>query len=248
MIECDPTAQPETLPQGFELNSRIKILIVDDDDVCRELLRDAIDGEEVEASLASDGIDAMEKLHACPFDILITDLSMPRMDGLTLLRHARQLHPNILAIVITGYGSLESAIEAIRLGAYDYLQKPFKIERITLMTRNAVEKVKILREKDQLLKDIEILYQRLHFLEGECRNLQDTIKTPQNDHGIETPLFLFPRHTLPLNLFEIPHENSTQILSKLERLKELRRDKVIDEAEFSLLKKAIINKFGSKES
>jgi len=50
MIECDPTAQTETLPQGFELDSRIKILIVDDDDVCRELLRDAIDGDEVEAA------------------------------------------------------------------------------------------------------------------------------------------------------------------------------------------------------
>ncbi len=242
-------AMPDTPLRGCGLNSRIKILIVDDDDVCRELLRDAIEDDEVDATLASDGMDALEKLRTSSFDILITDLNMPRMDGLTLLTHARQIHPHILTIIITGYGSLESAIEAIRLGAYDYVQKPFKIERITIMTRNAVEKVKILREKNQLLKDLEIVYRKLHLLEEECHSTTAGTPAPQNDHpAANASVLLFPRHTLPLNLFEIHRESPAQVLSKLERLKELRRDHVISDAEFTLLKRAIINNFGSKET
>jgi DNA-binding NtrC family response regulator len=130
------------------LESPIRILIADDDDLCREILRDAIQGEDVFVKIAADGVDALEMLGSSPFDILITDLNMPRMDGLTLLGHARELHPHILSIIITGFGSLESAIEAIRRGAYDYVQKPFKLEEISVAIRNAKEKITILGSVD----------------------------------------------------------------------------------------------------
>jgi DNA-binding NtrC family response regulator len=127
-----PEAEGTTCDRGSGVESPVKILVVDDDEICREILKDSIGQWGVEVGLASDGLEGLEKLAAGPFDILITDINMPRMDGLTLLREAKQRYPHILTIIITGYGSLESAIEAIRQGTYDYMQKPFKIEELAV--------------------------------------------------------------------------------------------------------------------
>lgn len=71
--------------------------------MCREVLRDAIQGKDVSIRITADGVEALGALEAAPYDILITDLNMPRMDGLSLLGHARELHPHILTIIITGF-------------------------------------------------------------------------------------------------------------------------------------------------
>jgi DNA-binding response OmpR family regulator len=223
----------------------IRVLIADDDEVCREILQDAIQKEGVEVVLASDGIEALERLSEDPSDILISDLNMPRMDGLTLLKNARQKHPHILTIIITGYGSLQSAIEAIRLGAYDYIQKPFKIEEITVATRNAIDKVKSGKEKALLLKELEALHHKLELLEA-VRNLG-----PKEDKGLlsesgsDASLCLFSRSGLPLRFLEVPDESPSRVLAALESLKELRRDGTIDDLEFQRLKKFIIEKIES---
>ena len=223
----------------------IRVLIVDDDEVCREILQDAIQKEGVEVVLASDGIEALERLSEDPSDILISDLNMPRMDGLTLLKNARQKHPHILTIIITGYGSLQSAIEAIRLGAYDYIQKPFKIEEITVATRNAIDKVRSVKEKALLLKELEALHHKLELLEA-VRNLG-----PKEDKGLlsesgsDASLCLFSGSGLPLRFLEVPDESPSRVLATLESLKELRRDGTIDEFEFQRLKKFIIEKIES---
>lgn len=227
----------------------VKILIVDDDDVCRELLKESIQEElGVDVTLAPNGLKALEMLHSNPFDILITDLNMPGMDGLKLVSHARQIYPHILSIIVTGYGSMETAIEAIREGAYDYILKPFKIDRIAVVTRNAIEKVRILRDKTRLLKELEAAYRKLQFLEGRCGDAHGRGEGVPGEEGLESPFFLLPRHNLPLNFFEVPEEASARILTKLERLKDLRRERVIDEMEFFLLKKAIFDGLGSKKS
>lgn len=226
----------------------VKILIVDDDDVYRDLLKDAIEELGVEVDLSADGVQALEKLQVAPFDVLVTDLNMPRMDGLKLLTYARQFYPNILTIIITGYGSLESAIEAIREGAYDYVQKPFKIEQITVVARNAIEKVKILRDKAKLLKELELAYRKLQLLEREPHVEQSDGELAFPDSRAENTYFLFPRQSLPLYLLETPLENADHALNKLERLRELKKEGVISESEFSLLKKSIINSLGSTHS
>jgi DNA-binding response OmpR family regulator len=226
----------------------VKILIVDDDDVYRELLKDAIEELGVEVDLSADGIQAVEKLQVAPFDILVTDLNMPRMDGLKLLTYARHLYPSILTIIITGYGSLESAIEAIREGAYDYVQKPFKIEQITVVARNAIEKVKILRDKAKLLKELELAYRKLHLLERESDAKQSDGEIALLESTGDNTYFLFPRQSLPLYLLESRIENADHTLTKLERLKELKKEGVISESEFSLLKKSIINSLGPTHS
>jgi CheY-like chemotaxis protein len=223
----------------------IRILIVDDDDVCRRLIRDAIEEEGVNVDLAGDGIDALDQLQKNPADMLITDLHMPRMDGLTLLTHARHLLPHLLSIIITGYGSLESAVEAIRKGAYDYLQKPFTMERISVVTRNAIDMIRISREKTLLLSELEGAYRKLQFLEGRG--------TAEGTNGAEQPkedksrrsYCLYPHQPLPLYYYELPKDPAANVLNRLERLAELKREGAINESEFSLLKKSIIQHPGS---
>ena len=190
----------------------------------------------------------MHLLDATAFDILITDLNMPGMDGLQLLSHARKMYPNILGIIVTGYGSMETAIEAIRHGAYDYILKPFKIDRIAVVTRNAIEKVKILREKTLLLKELEAAYRRLQLLESRAAPSESEEEYALAKDTLMSQVFLTPRHNLSLNAFEVPEEASTRALKKLERLRELKQERVIDEREFSLLKRAIMDSLGSEES
>lgn len=223
----------------------IRILIADDDEVCSRLIRDAIEDEGVEVTLAGDGMDALDQLKQDPADILITDLHMPRMDGLTLLTHARQLLPHLLSIIITGYGSLESAVEAIHKGAYDYVQKPFSIERISVVTRNAVGLIRISREKARLLSELEGAYRKLQLIESRSTAGRSNGAEPRQEDGSQRPHFLSPHQPLPLYYFEAPKDPSASILSRLERLAELKRQGVLNESELSMLKKAVIHHLGS---
>jgi DNA-binding NtrC family response regulator len=222
----------------------IKLLIVDDDQICREILRDALATLEIEVVLAGDGVEGLEKLAVEPFDILITDLNMPRMDGMTLLQEARERYPHILTIIITGYGSLGSATEAIRKGAYDYIQKPFKIEEILIVTRNAVEKIKILWEKNVILEELASAYRKLHELEtqresGSKPYAKDVNKGYSADLNT---LLLFPRHTMPLSLFERSPDEPDRVLVVLERLKTLRQQGIINDDELKRLKKGVLQR------
>jgi YesN/AraC family two-component response regulator len=230
------------------VDAPIKILIVDDDQICREILADALGTLGVQVGLAGDGVEGLEKLAGEPFDILITDLNMPRMDGLTLLQEARGHYPHILTIIITGYGSLESAIEAIRSGTYDYIQKPFKIEEIQIVTRNAIEKIEMLREKNRMLEELRSAYHKLDQCEAERESrpvgqLEDFDE--EGSSGAGRTLHLFPGHTLPLSLLERSSDEPNRVLTVLERLKDLRRQMVINDDELERLKKSVLDRMNN---
>jgi len=225
----------------------IKVLIVDDDQICREILRETLESQEITVALAGDGLEGLDKLSTEPFDILITDLNMPRMDGLTLLQEAREHYPHI---IITGYGSLESAIEAIRKGTYDYIQKPFKIEEIQIVTRNAIEKIKLVREKQRILEELRSAYHKLNQIEAEQGSRESSPARESDDglgHTLNT-ISLFPRHTLPLALFEKLPEESGGVLAVLERLKDLRQQGIINDGELDLLKKRVLDRLDRPRS
>jgi len=236
-----------TWNRGFEVESPVKILIVDDDEICREILRDSIEQPGVEVTLAGDGMEGLEKLAAGPLDILITDINMPRMDGLTLLREAKQRYPHILTIIITGYGSLESAIEAIRQGTYDYMQKPFKIEELAVTTRNAVEKVKMLKDKQQILEELEAAHRRLREMEEEQRLLREAnnAETAERPAMVLNPYGMLSRRSVPLSAFERSPEEPAHVLNELERLKDLRLKGIINDKEFENLKKVILDRLAT---
>jgi DNA-binding NtrC family response regulator len=126
------------------------ILVVDDEAGIREMVRAVLQGDGHEVVVAPAAEPALERLSRDSFDLLITDLSMPGMDGNQLLRRAAVDHPEMPAIVITAYGSKESAIEAMRHGAVNYLEKPFDVEEMRLHVRRALRQRSLADENRRL--------------------------------------------------------------------------------------------------
>ena len=216
------------------------MIIADDDDICRGLLRDAIEMDNVNVYMASDGAEALSIIEKENADVLITDLNMPRMDGLSLINHARQINPSIVSIIITGFGSLETAIKAIQQGAYDYVQKPFSVERITVVARNAVEKTRILKEKSKLLGELEAAYQNLKFLETQSHGVQDSDSRSSTHPNVKDGYYVLSQSTLPVFCYDSPPHASFQVLAQLERLSQLKREGAVSDSEFAALKQLII--------
>lgn len=127
-----------------------RILIVDDDLRMRQLIRDTLASEGINAVLCSDGAEAAELLLQQTTDLIITDLMMPQLDGMELLNLALQANPDCLVVVISGYGSIESAVQAIKNGAYDYLQKPFEPDQLLLVVQRALVRLQLQEENRQL--------------------------------------------------------------------------------------------------
>jgi DNA-binding NtrC family response regulator len=127
-----------------------KILLVDDEPRILSLLHSVLRVEGVESVSAKDGPTAVALLRQQKFDLLITDIRMSPMDGMELFRVARAESPDLPVILLTAYGSVETAIEAMKKGAFDYLTKPFKVDELILTVRRALEYSEIKAERDEL--------------------------------------------------------------------------------------------------
>jgi len=119
-------------------NERPRILVVDDEQAVRDLLSKTLTMADYDVDSADDGPSAIEKMRAVEYDLLITDLKMPGMDGLSVIREARKLIADLRVIIITGYSTEASAIEAINLGVSGYLTKPFRLPRILAAAARAL--------------------------------------------------------------------------------------------------------------
>lgn len=120
------------------VSGRARILVVDDEASIRELLAKTLALADYEVDLAPDGRAALDRMRIIPYDLLITDLRMAGVDGLTVIREARRLKPDIPVIIVTGYSTEASAIEAINLGVQGYLTKPFRVPRILAAAAKAL--------------------------------------------------------------------------------------------------------------
>jgi len=128
-----------------------KILIVDDERSMRDVLSIMLKRAGYGVSAASDGEEAIAHIDKELFDLVITDLKMPKAGGLDVLRAVKESSPESVVLIITAFASAESAVEAMKLGAYDYLTKPFQVDEVQLIVRNALEKRRLSTE-NMLLK------------------------------------------------------------------------------------------------
>lgn len=125
-------------PSAAARPGRPRILVVDDEASIREVLARTLSLAEYEVEAVADGRTALERLKLVPYDLLITDLKMPGVDGLTVIREARRYRPDLPVIIITGFSSEASAIDAANLGVAGYLTKPFRVPRVLAVAAKAL--------------------------------------------------------------------------------------------------------------
>jgi len=123
-----------------EERNRAKILVVDDDELLADNLVEYLITLGYEATSAYGGRQALDKFEQGDFQLVVTDLMMPEMGGLELLQKVKALDKRVIVMVITGYGTIESAVDAIRKGAYDFVPKPFKMDELEVIIGRALEK------------------------------------------------------------------------------------------------------------
>ena len=147
-----------------------RVLVVDDQDVICEVLRALLRREGFDVETCADGKSALAKLRASAYDVVLLDKNLPDLSGLEVLAEARKLRPDLEIIMITGYASLDSALSALRRGAYDYLVKPFAdLGEVSEKVRRAAEKVHLLRENQRLTADLRARNQLLETTVAELR-------------------------------------------------------------------------------
>ncbi len=117
-----------------------KILIAEDDGETRELLVDYLEQEGYDVVAVKDGEDALAVIHKQEVDVLLTDLKMPRLDGMSLLSKVKTEKPGIVVLMMTGYACVDTAVKAMKLGAEDYITKPVNLEELRLQLCKAIEK------------------------------------------------------------------------------------------------------------
>ncbi len=136
-------------------NIKGRILIIEDEKSLREVLRMLLEEEGYEITAASNGLEGIDYLRNDIFDLVVTDIKMPKADGFEVLRNARELSPATIVIMITAFGTTEATIEAMKLGAYDYIHKPFKIDEIRLIIEKAFEKKNLSKELSLLREQVK---------------------------------------------------------------------------------------------
>ncbi len=130
------------------------ILVVDDKDSVRKMLSETLQAEGHEVEVAKNGHTAVEKAKHGRFDLVLTDLKMPEMDGLEVLSHIRESNPETAVIVMTAYGTIEDAVKAMKQGAYDFLTKPFDPDRLSVIIQRALENRRLLAENELLREEL----------------------------------------------------------------------------------------------
>ncbi len=129
-----------------------RVLIVDDEELIRASLKKAATEEGYEVFLAENGKEALNLVEKLDFDLVLLDLRLPDLNGIEVLKKIKEIDEDLLVIIITGYASVESAIEAIKIGAYDYIKIPFKADYIKLILKLALDKIKLNREAQRFIR------------------------------------------------------------------------------------------------
>lgn len=130
------------------------ILVIDDERAIRNTLKDILSFEGFEVEEASDGVEGVEMIKAKDYDCILCDVKMPRMDGLEVLDKVKEMKPDIPFVVISGHGNIETAVDAVKKGAFDFISKPPDLNRLLITIRNAMDKGRLVTETKQLRKRI----------------------------------------------------------------------------------------------
>jgi DNA-binding NtrC family response regulator len=152
-----------------------RILVVDDEEIVCESCKRILEEEGYEVETAVSGGEAFEKMKDRPFEIVITDLKMPGIDGMEVLRTFRREYPDTIVIMITGFSTVETAVEAMKLGAFDYIPKPFTPDEVSIVVKKAIEKKSLLLENIYLRQELQEKY-GFHNIVGKSKKMQEVYR------------------------------------------------------------------------
>jgi len=224
--------------------NQIRMLIAEDDEILGTMLRDFLQKPERELQVKKNGQEAIRDFKNQPYDIVIADLMLPGADGLQVLKEVKARYPECEVIIITGYASLDTAIQAIRGGAYDYIRKPFKLEELEVAVKNASEKILLIRENRHLLQKLK---DTMGEMEGLHRAWDEFLA--QTVRRGSPPVGAFSETDLNITLKQLPpdfdltrKEFQEKALNILDRLTSLRQQDLIGEEEFLSFKKVLLEK------
>jgi len=223
----------------------LRVLLVDDYIPSRNVLEELLQGDDFEICPAENGLEGIHALKTARFDLVVTDLKMPGASGIDVLRMAREVNPDVQVIIITGYASLETAIDAIKAGAYDYVTRPFKLDEMKIVVQNACEKIRLIKENKRLIQNLDQLYRKMRDIQKVEKGTPRS-QIPQRTEEIEAlGSFLdfqaVAGATLPLTM-QKRRVDKGYVLVELEKLGQLRNEGVLSEDEFERCKQKILSK------
>lgn len=171
------------------------ILIVDDDLYVRESLREILNDNGYSIEEAADGKTALDMLARHPIDVMLLDLDLPRIPGMEVLEKTVAEFPTVGVVIVSGKGTIQLAVEATKLGAYDFLEKPLEVQRTMLTVRNAIEKQFLVRQRDRLIDEAKQRYQMVgvspamqqiyHLIDRAAASLSKVLIMGENGTGKE---------------------------------------------------------------
>ena len=148
-----------------------RILVVDDEDIVIKSCLRVLGGAGYQVEAVQDGREALRKVEEIPYDILILDIMMPGMDGLEVLRRVKETHPDVDVIMVTGLSQIDTAVQAMKLGAFDYISKPFEPDELILVVQRALERRLLLQENLSLKSELSSKY-RFENIVGSSPQMQ----------------------------------------------------------------------------
>jgi DNA-binding NtrC family response regulator len=146
--------------------NEFKILVVDDDDIARGAIDALLSREGYSVASARNGIEAMNFLRREDVELVLTDLRMPGADGFEVLRFAARNNPDAAVVILTGFGTIDNTMEAIKDGAYDYLTKPFKVQELILLAENVYKRALLIRDNRELKKHLRDTYRDMELIKS----------------------------------------------------------------------------------
>ena len=167
-----------------------RMLIVDDEEQMRDLLVKVLEKNGYQVAVCGDGAQALAFLEKEPVDLVVTDVRMPGMSGMEALRAIKELNPEIVVIIMTAFGSIDQAVQAVKEGAYDYINKPFKIDEMLLTIEKALEERRLRHEVTTLRQELRTRY-RFENLIGKSRAMQDVFSLIEQVAGSRSTVMIY---------------------------------------------------------
>jgi two-component system response regulator AtoC len=173
-------------------NTLKNVLVIDDEDNMRHMLSALLTGEGYRVDTASDGMDALNLLQTKEFDFILCDIRMPKMDGLAFLKAAESAGRTDTVIMMSAFGTIDTAVEAMKLGAYDFISKPFKTDEVVLVLKKAEERERLRRENTRLKKKLAHITKSSDFgaMLGKSKAMRDIFQLAEKVAGHPTTILI----------------------------------------------------------